>query len=234
MELRAYWAILRRRLWIPFALAALVLGLSLLQMRPWQPKAPNFGASMRLLVGVMPASDAATTTFYDPRYYAWLSSEYLVDDFTEVVRSALFAERVSARLAGANLTVPAGAIQGSAATGKQHRIITLSFAWPDAEQLRLIADAAASELSENATFYFQQLGNDGAGITVIDPPGVAPIGGGVRDQVELPLRVALGFLVGVGIVFLLHYLDDSVRRRADLEALGLTVLGEIPVQRKGR
>ena len=36
------------------------------------------------------------------------------------------------------------------------------------------------------------------------------------------------FLVGVGIVFLLDYLDNSVRSRADVEALGLPVLGEIP------
>ena len=82
-----------------------------------------------------------------------------------------------------------GVIQGSAATGKQHRIITLSFNWPDAAELQIIADAAAAELSENATFYFQQLGNDGAGITMIDPPGVGPVGGGARDQIELPLRV---------------------------------------------
>ena len=129
-------------------------------------------------------------------------------------------------------TSRAGVIQGSAATGKQHRIITLSFTWPDAAQLQLIADAAAAELSENATFYFQQLGNDGAGITVIDPPVAGAVGGGVRDQVELPLRVALGFLVGVGIVFLLHYLDDSLRRRADVEALGLAVLGEIPPRKR--
>jgi len=54
----------------------------------------------------------------------------------------------------------------------------------------------------------------------------------VRDQVELPLRILLAFLVGVGIVFLLHYLDDSVRNRADVEALGMRVIGEIPRARK--
>ena len=43
-----------------------------------------------------------------------------------------------------------------------------------------------------------------------------------------PLRVLLGVLVGVGIVFLLHYLDTSVRRRAELEEMGLRVLAEIP------
>ena len=232
MELREYWSILRRRWWIPVLLGSLVALISLVQLRPWQARPPAFAASLRMLVGVLPAAGEDVAAYYDPRYYAWLTSEYLVDDFTEVVRSELFAANVSKRLADQNIDVPPGAIQGSAATGKQHRIITLSFNWPDAAELQIIADAAAAELSENATFYFQQLGNDGAGITVIDPPIVGAVGGGVRDQVELPLRVALGFLVGVGIVFLLHYLDDSVRRRADVEALGMAVLGEIPPRKR--
>jgi capsular polysaccharide biosynthesis protein len=33
---------------------------------------------------------------------------------------------------------------------------------------------------------------------------------------------------GVGLAFLLDYLDRSVRDRAEVEALGLTVLSEIP------
>ena len=98
-------------------------------------------------------------------YYAWLTSEYLVDDFTEVVRSDLFARNVSARLAEQALQVPPGVIRGSAATGKQHRIITLSFTWGDAGELAAIAQAAADELTENAPFYFKQLGTDGAGIS---------------------------------------------------------------------
>ena len=48
------------------------------------------------------------------------------------MRSQLFADNVSARLADQAIDVPPGVIQGSAATGKQHRIITLSFTWGDA------------------------------------------------------------------------------------------------------
>ena len=55
---------------------------------------------------------------------------------------------------------------------------------------------------------------------------------GIRERVELPLRVALAFLVGVGLIFLLHYLDRSVRRASDLEGLGLDVLGSIPKWRQ--
>jgi len=228
MELREYWLILRRRWWIPVVLSLLVGVFSLIQLQPWQPKAPAYAASLRMLVGVMPATAGDAATYYDPRYYAWLTSEYLVDDFTEVVRSQLFAENVSQRLAGQNLQVPAGVIQGSAATGKQHRIITLNFTWGDKPQVQQIAGAAAAELSEKAPEYFQQLGTNGAGVTLIDGPTVSVVGPSVRDRVELPLRVLLGFLVGVGIVFLLHYLDNSIRRADELEAIGLTVLGQIP------
>lgn len=228
MELRGYWEILRRRWWIPLLLGALVGLISLIQLRPWEARPPVYTASMRMLVGVMPATDAAVAAYYDPRYYAWLTSEYLVDDFTEVVRSQLFAQNVSDRLAQEAIVVPPGVIQGSAATGKQHRIITLNFAWGDQAQIEQIAAAAAEELRENAPLYFQQLGTPGAGVTLIDGPNVGMAGPGVRDRIELPLRVLLGLLVGVGIVFLLHYLDTSIRGRDDLEAVGIVVLGEIP------
>ena len=122
-------------------------------------------------------------------------------------------------------------IQGSAVTGQQHRIITLSFTWGDAEQLEAIANAAAAELSENAPVYFQQLGTAGAGVTVIDGPAVGVVGPSLRDRLEWPLRIGLGLLVGLGLVFLLDYLDASVRDRRMAEALGLPVIGEIPKHR---
>lgn len=227
MELREHWTILRRRWWLPAILAVLVGMLSLLQLQPWQAKAPSYSASLRMLVGVLPAAEQDITA-YDPRYYAWLTSEYLVDDFTEVVRSQLFAAKVSARLQAQNITVPPGMIQASAATGKLHRIITLSFTWGDAAQLEAIAQAAAAELIENTPFYFQQLGTDNAGITLIDGPSISSVSAGVRAQIELPLRVLLAFLVGIGLIYLFQYLDDTVRGAKDLEAIGLSVIGEIP------
>jgi len=74
MELREYWQIIRRRWWMPILLAALVASLSALQLRPWQAPPPTYTAAMRLLIGVLPATDAPQTA-YDPRYYAWLTSE---------------------------------------------------------------------------------------------------------------------------------------------------------------
>lgn len=230
MEFRQYWEILQRRWWIPVLLVALVGILSLVESRPWEEQAPTYNASMRMLVGVLPAAEADVAA-YDPRYYAWLTSEYLVDDFTEVVRSDLFTQNVNQRLSDQNIAIPTGAIRGSAATGKQHRIITLSFSWPNEMELSAIAQAAADELIENASVYFQQLGTDGAGITLLDAPFVSLAAPSLRAQLELPLRLALALFVGIGLVFLLDYMDNSVRRRDELEAMGYTVLGEIPKHR---
>lgn len=227
MELREYWAILRRWWWIPVGLTLLVGALTLWQQQPWQIKPPTYNASLRMLVGVLPAAEADVTA-YDPRYYGWLTSEYLVDDFTEVVRSALFADRVSARLADQQISVQPGVIQGSAATGKLHRIITLSFGGADPAQLTAIAGAAAAELGESASFYFKQLGTEGAGVTVIDGPSVSEVGPSLRARLDLPLRLLLAFVVGLGIVALLAYLDTTIRSEAEIEALGLQPLGRIP------
>jgi capsular polysaccharide biosynthesis protein len=231
MELREYWEILRRRWWVPAALVVLTGLFSAWQLQIWQQPAPTYSATMRLLVGVLPAAEADVTA-YDPRYYGWLTSEYLVDDFTEVVRSGLFAQRVSARLADQSLQVPPGAIQGSAATGSLHRILTLSFAWPDRDEIEAIATAAAAEITEDASFYFQQMGTEGAGVTLIDGPAVGEIGPGLRQRLELPLRLLLALVAGIGLVFLLDYLDTGVRDEKGVAALGLPLLGAIPRRKR--
>lgn len=227
MELRQYAQILYRRWWIPVALVILTGLFSAIQLRPWQSPDPTYTASLRVLIGVAPATTADDAA-YDPRYYAWLTSEYLVDDFTQVVRSDLFAQKVSERLADQGIQLPAGAIRGSAATGQLHRIITLDMSWPDQAQLAAIAQAAADELVQNADFYVRQLGSDTTLVTLLDGPSFGQAGQSLRSRLELPLRLGLALILGLGLIFLFDYLDTSIRTRQDLDDLGLAVVGEIP------
>ncbi|MBV7335356.1 hypothetical protein KFU94_45370 [Chloroflexi bacterium TSY] len=227
MELRDLVHILRRRWWIPFALAGFVGLLSAIQLRPWQSYPIHYLSSLRMLITIEPATNADTST-YDPRYFAALVSEYLVDDFTEVVRSELFARNISERLADLDIAIPGGLIQGQATTGKQHRIITLSFHWPDRDQAHEIANAAVAELEEDATLYFQQLATSGAVITLLDGPTVHAIGPTLRTRLEFPLRLILGLIAGVFLVFFLDYWDTSVRGPRELEELDIKILGAIP------
>ena len=230
MELREYWAILRRRWAAPILLPVLVALFSAVQLRPWEAPPPAFSATMRILVGVLPI-EGVDEVEYDPRYYAWMTSEYLVDDFTEVLASELFANAVNSRLAANEIVIPAGLLRASANTGQQHRIIRLTFNWHNAEELQSIGDAAVAELEENAAAYFAQLGTQGAGVQVMDSPTVVQVGPSARQRVEWPLRIVLALVAGIGVAFLREYLDDTVRSRGQLEEMGLSCLVAVPKQR---
>jgi capsular polysaccharide biosynthesis protein len=226
MELRAYWRILTRRWWLPVGLALLVAALTLASQRPWEPRPPSYSASMRFNVGIAPERIPGVYT-YD-RYYTMLTSEYLVDDLSEIVRSQLFAGEVSRRLAGEGITVPAGAIAASTQPGKLHRILTVNVSWPNQEQIAPIAEAVVATLTESSAAFFGQFSADEADIRLIDPPVVGAVGRPAREQLDLPLRVLLALAAGAALAFLLDYLDRSVRSRTDVEKLGLTILAEIP------
>jgi capsular polysaccharide biosynthesis protein len=225
MELRAFWRVLRRRWWLPVILALLVGGLSLAFQRPWQPRPVDYQATLRFNVGISPERVPGVYTF--DRYYTMLTSEYLVDDLGEIVRSQLFAQAVSEKLAARGITVPAGAIGASTQPGKLHRIMTLTIHWGDQEQLAAIAGAASEVLTQRSAQFFGQFSADEADIRLIDPPAISAVGRPAREQLDLPLRLLLALSAGVGLAFLLDYLDDTVRDRQELEGMGLPVLGEI-------
>jgi capsular polysaccharide biosynthesis protein len=226
MELREYGRVVWRRIWIVVALVAVVLVVS---MALGRRETPSYEASLRFIVGVPPEPARGNYYTYD-RYYTWLASEYLADDFSEVVKSAAFAANVSARLSQGTtpIQVPAGAIQGSTVAEKQHRILSMHITWGAPDQLGLIANAAADALQQDGSQYFSQLGEDTARVHVIDPPAVTPVPVGLRQKLDLPIRLALALLAGLFLAFLVDYLDDSVRDARELEVLDLPVLGTIP------
>ena len=229
MELRQYARIVLMRWWLPVALILVVLLVSL----PGQlsPKPISYQASMRFAVGVAPEPRDGTYYTYD-RYYTWLASEYLVDDLAEIIKSSTFAGAVSEELASAGVQVPAGAIGASTQAGKLHRILNVSISWGDEAELRAIASATVKVLKERNAEFMAQLGTENAEATLIDPPVVFPIGQSLAARLDLPIRAFLALVVGIALAFLLHYLDDSVRSRQELESMGLQVLGELPSRRK--
>jgi capsular polysaccharide biosynthesis protein len=229
VELRAYWKILIRRWWLPVGLGLLVALLTLAMQRPWVSRPLAYSAAMRFNVGIRPERIPGVYT-YD-RYYTMLTSEYLVDDLGEIVRSQAFAAAVSKQLAAEGITVPAGAIGGSTQPGKLHRILTVNVTWGDEAVLRKIADGIVATLTQGSAEFFAQFSAEEADIRLIDAPRIGVVGRPAREQLDLPLRVLLAVIAGAGLAFLLDYLDDSVRDRVDAEVLGWPVLVEIPRSR---
>lgn len=224
MELRQYWRIIRKRIWIVFALIAIVLVSSLI-LRSKRPAL--YQTSMRFTVAVTPEARSDDYYAYD-HYYTWMASEYFVDELTEIVSSEAFATAVSEELANTGLDLSAGALHGSMGAERKHRILTVRITWGNQAQLMEIANAAAKVLRERSADFLGQLGTTDADIRLIDPPVVVSARQSLRERLDLPIRLFLALLAGVALTFLLDYLDDTVRDRAEVEGMGLVVLGEIP------
>lgn len=247
MELRALWSVVVRR-WplvvaplavaVLLALAAYTVGGALpgsLQRLLFaafpQPAPPGYSTSLRYAVG-QPPEDSGNTFFDDPRYKAWLTSEYIANGLADWVRTGSFAMAVSEELRAEGMSLDAGQLQGRFAADNQRSIMVLYIQnWPDAEQLEAIARAATRILQTRNQEIFPQL-ESGAQVTPLDPVVVGSAPPSLSSQLTLPLRLGLALAAGLALAFLVDYLDPTVRSRAEVEAIGLAVLGEIPKSRR--
>jgi len=226
MEIRTYWRILWRGKWIPIVLVGLTLLFTLITQKPWQPRPPTYAISMSFSVGIRPRP-APGSYDYDG-YYTALASEYLIDDFSEIVKGSEFAARVSQRLADQGISVAAGSIQGSTQTGTLHRILQVTIYSGDAGQLPAIADAVSATLTQDAHLFMPRLLAGQGAVYLVNRGQVVTLGPSLRQRLDLPLRLVLALVAGVGLVYFLAYLDDRIYSAEQLEAMGLPVLGEIP------
>jgi capsular polysaccharide biosynthesis protein len=217
MELREYGRILWRRWWIIALLLIVVLGVSLATYRA---PAPHYTATMRFAIGIE-GEEPVSAVSGEGRSDAWLASEYLADDLSEVLKGGRFAAEISRRV---GFDVPAGAIFASRA----HRIMTVNVTWPQRDQIQAIAEAVGAAVEDGGAAYFPQLDGVSARAVLIDGPGIGQTDPGLKDRLDLPLRLFVALIAGAAIAFLWHYLDNTVRDRAEVEGLGVPVLGEIP------
>lgn len=193
---------------------------------------PSYNISFRFVVGVTPES--TPNQFDYDGYYAGLASEYVADDLSVIVGSQAFTDDVNRHLeeSGNALRIPAGALAGMTFAGKQHRILQVSLTWGNPDELQAIGEAVLSAIETDSPKYLTQLGSDGGRISVIDRPlAPAQVPVSLTRRLDLPIRIVLALLAGIALVFLLHYLDTRIRSKADLEALDVPVLAQLPRQK---
>jgi capsular polysaccharide biosynthesis protein len=222
MELKQYAHIVWTRIWIPILLVIVVAVVSLLTRGP---ATTTYSVTMRFNVGVRP--QVIRDEYNYDGYYAWIASEYMTDNLTGLVSSQDFANEVNRYLA--EMGQPAQLPPGVISADNQHRILRLNISWPDADQLKGIAQAVARAMEENSHKFFPQAGEGGAFITLIDTLGPSESGAAsLRQRLDIPVRLMLALGAGLALTFLLDYLDDSVRNKTELEAMGIAVLAEVP------
>jgi capsular polysaccharide biosynthesis protein len=156
----------------------------------------------------------------------WISSEYTVNAFTDWVRGSRFRDEVIEAANARGAAIPGGAL--SIAADNVKSIGRVTFGWTDAAALNLIAEAVIEVLQTRSHLYFAQLGGQPAVVTILNRTEPTPAPPPIADRFSPLIRIGLGAGAGIGLALLAFYLDPAVRRREDVEALGLSVIGTIP------
>jgi capsular polysaccharide biosynthesis protein len=222
MELRTYARIVLRRWWL---VAAPVVVVSVYLIASYASPMTSYRVVMRFAAGTEPAG---LSLDYD-RYYPWLTSEYVANGLADIAETGVFAQAIAGRLSETGWDVTAGAVQGGIVTDNAQSILVVYLTWPNPEQIVALAEAVTAELTENGTAYFPQLEGLEPVVRLLDEPRPSALPPSLRTQLMGPaIRFGVALSVGIGLAFLWHYLDPTVREAAELEGLGWEVLVRIP------
>lgn len=222
MELRYFWKICKRRWWLIVIPPLVVAVVSLVTYSP--PPPAGFNVGVNFIVSQEPAELSANPD--ENRYYNWLASEYIVNGLTDWVTGNEFKTAVSQQLAAQNIDAPP--LSFNVVADNVRSKLQLSIQHGDAGTLAHIMEAAIDVLTEQNAAVLPQLGGETAVIVLVDQPVVTPIGQSIRSQLDIPLRIVLALIAGLGLALLVEYLDSTIRDREQVENLDLPLLGEIP------
>lgn len=228
MELRSYWIIFKRR-WLYVIIPTLiVLAIGLVS---YSRPAPLYNAGVRFIVGQEPIGSASLTD--EQRLANWKTSEYVVNTLADWVRGGQFAGLVSQGLAEQGITVAPQAIVTGTSSESTRSMMVLSISYVDPTVLDQIMHEAGRVLIERNDLGLPQLGGEPAQLVQLDEPIVNRVSAGIVQQLDLPLRIVLALLAGIGLALLVEYLDPTIHDRRELETMGLLVIGSIPGTGKG-
>ncbi len=221
MELRATAQLLRRWWWL-IAIPTLIAGLAALPaLSAATGSTGGYSTVLHFSAAQNPQEQLpAESDLQD----VWLASELTVNALSAWARTESFRREVS--------SAP-GIVSGDSdalgiAADHQRSIGQLFLSHPDSQALARIANAAIHVLQTQNRKYFPQLGDETATVTVLDTPTIVPVPVSLSLRLAPLLRVALGFCAGLVLAMLAYAFDPALRRREDVEALGLAVLAVLP------
>ena len=222
MELKLIGRILLRYWWlilIPTVVAGIVVAPSLLNRT-----AASFSNFTTLII-YSAAQEPEAQPPRDGDYQdIWLASELAVNALTAWVQTSSFRQEIEAAIDDPSIDL---SLLGVAADN-QRSVGQLFLSYPDAESLAAIAIAAVDVLKTRNRDYFPQVGAAPASVTVLSEPVIVPAPPPLADRFGPVIRVGLGFLAGLALAFLAHTIDPMLRRREEVESLGLKVIGTLP------
>lgn len=216
LDLRELFIIVRKRilliLIVTLASTLVSAGVSYFVLKP------SYKADISVIIG-KPTVDGKTVSYNDVIMY-----QKLVKTYGELAKSRTVADHVIQSL---GLDITPGQLQGmiSVAPKGDTEFITMSVTSGDAELSMKIANQLALSLDRIGQEVKQE-----DNVQLLDE-ALLPTGpSSPRPLLNMAIAFFLGLMVSVGIVFLLEYIDSTIKSQDDVEKLiGIPVIGIIPL-----
>jgi capsular polysaccharide biosynthesis protein len=224
MELMLVLRVLLRRWWLALIPVIIVAAITIPDfLRDRGAAAGGFTTTIRYSAAqVLEAIPGRDGDFQD----VWLASELAVNAMTDWVRTSSFVSEIVRESAAKNVEVNPAAL--SIAADNKRSIGQLTVSYPDDTALQTIINVAIDVLKTRAQNYFPQLGGQPAQVTVLDVPVISAAPPPITNRLAPVFKIIVGLVAGVGLAFLAEYLDPTLRRREQVEALGLPVIATLP------
>jgi capsular polysaccharide biosynthesis protein len=223
LELRELWTVLRRWWWLvlaPVLVAAIFAVPALLNRGGTTP-----GYSVTLLYSAF--QDVNALPRPDGNYEdVWVSSELLVNAFSDWLKGSSFRDEIAAALATQSVGFDSGLF--AVVADNDRAVGMVGFAYPDEAVLQAIAAAAIPIMNERSNAYFAQLGTAPAQARLLSQSAISAQNPPLPNRFGPLIQIALALAAGIGLAALAHYLDPYVRARRDVENDGLPVLAAVP------
>lgn len=219
MELHEYLNILKKR-WSLIVVITLIATL-ISGVASYFIIKPTYKSDISVIIGKQDAGDAKTTT---QNYNDVMMYQKLVKTYSELVKSRTVAENAIQKL---SLNMKAEQLQGmvSVAPKGDTEFLTITVKSKDAKQAMEIANQLAVSLKE-VSLNIKKVDN----VQILDPAELPTSPDNPKPKLNMAIALFLGLMVSVGVVFLLEYLDNTVKSPEDIEKLlGIPVIGTIPV-----
>ncbi|EGW41283.1 Wzz/FepE/Etk N-terminal domain-containing protein [Desulfosporosinus sp. OT] len=226
MELRQYWDVLRKR-WMIVVVIPLIAALTSGMISFFVMK-PVYQASTTLIVG-----KKAAETGKDPTQIldnsVLLANQQLAKTYATIAQSRTVEQNV---LKDLNLPLTVDELNSLIAINpvKTTEILEIQVTNTNSELAALIANTMAQEFTK-AVIEIKKVDS----VSIVDTAVIPDKPIKPKKTLNVLIAFVVGLMASVGLVFLLEYMDNTVKTLSDVEKLlGIPVLGIIPDYEMGK
>ena len=249
VELRAYWTILWRRIWIValiVAVVALYVGYQYYHLRKTPGALTAYNSAVTIQIGLQASANASDPSYADNVTTSAALADTLIT--SPILTSKEFDAQVSNQIGadmsqlkqefGSNVDLgnwqDPSSIGGSLSYTRADSLVTISATWPTPAGAKAIATAVGEVSTSSICTYLEYVVSKDASCSTTANnklPGVtaqiisnasdpSPVAGpSVNKLTLLYIMLIVALFIGIALAFMADYLDDRIRSNDDATLL---------------